>query len=184
MKVNEELALPWRTASSWSEALHTLEGLVGRHAKDLGPARKNAEAVRLNLEIVFPSLDALCRVTCPECPSPCCLEAAVYADFRDLLFLSLLHLPPPPMQLRNAPEASCRYHTRHGCALPRIQRPWICTWYLCAAQRAVLERGHEVDRQRLLSTLEAIRSERRAMEDAFLEVVVESMTRRTAPESN
>jgi hypothetical protein len=48
----------------------------------------------------------------------------------------------------------------------------------------VLERGHEVDRQRLLSTLEAIRSERRAMEDAFLEVVVESMTRRTAPESN
>lgn len=173
MKGNEDLALPWRTPSSWTEALHTLEDLVARHAKDLGPARSEAKAVRVHLESVFPSLDALCRVTCPECEAPCCLEAAVYADFRDLLFLSLLHLPPPPGQLRDASGTPCRYHTPHGCALPRLQRPWICTWYLCAAQRAVLKRGPESDRQRLLSALDAIRVERRTMEDTFLDVVVD-----------
>lgn len=172
MQVYENLALPWRTASSWSEALRTLEGLVVRHAKDLGPARSLARAVRGRLETVFPALDALCCVTCPRCPAPCCLEAAVYADFRDLLFFVLLGLSPPPAQLRNASEASCRYHTPRGCALPRIQRPWICTWYLCAAQKAVLKRWPEADRQRLLSSLDAIRVERHAMEEAFLRVVV------------
>lgn len=171
MPANEDLGLPWRTTSSWSEALYALKGLAARHAKELGPARTLAEAVRKHLESVFPALDALCRMTCPECPSPCCLKAAVYADFRDLLFLVLLDLSTPPGQLRTASDASCRYHTPRGCTLPRMQRPWICTWYLCAAQKALLRQWPEADRQQLLSTLDAIRTERRAMEETFLEVV-------------
>lgn len=171
MTAYEALALPWSTSSSWSEALYALKRLVVRHAKELGPARTLAEAVRIHLESVFPALDALCRVTCPECPSPCCLEASVYADFRDLLFLVVLDLSPPPGQLRDAADASCRYHTPRGCILPRMQRPWICTWYLCARQKALLRQWPETDRQRLFSTLDAIRGERRAMEAAFLGVV-------------
>jgi hypothetical protein len=32
-----------------------------------------------------------------------------------------------------------RYWKPKGCVLPRMSRPWICTWYLCPTQKAILE---------------------------------------------
>jgi hypothetical protein len=88
-----------------------------------------------------------------------------------LLFLHLNREPLPPHQLRRDLHEPCRFVGRRGCRLPRRSRPWICTWYVCPLQGQVLERdipggGVQVDGLRT-----RIKSQRAAMETAFLEAV-------------
>ena len=170
--LSDDLAIPWRTPSSWGEALRILECLAADHRGALGTALETAMRIRERLEGLFPALDALCRETCPWCPAPCCLEAAVYADFRDLLFWVLMDISPPPVQLRHGREETCRFSSPRGCTLPRNRRPWICTWYLCATQKAVMRRWGPCERTRFDASIEAVRVERREMEEAFLSAVV------------
>ncbi len=144
----------------------------GALVKDLLEARALAAETMAGLERIFPLLDALCRDTCPRCPDPCCLHAAVYADFRDLLFFSLTNTEPLEMQLRMADGDTCRCLSSQGCMLPRLQRPWICTWYLCPAQRALLKTWSNGPQQDLLEGLERVRAGRKRMEEAFLLVVI------------
>ena len=162
------LAVPWETPRQWSEAVWTIDRLVLSSGAGLTEARSRAAAVKKALEGLFPLLDALCLDTCLRCPDPCCLHAPVYADFRDLLLLSLSGIEHPPGQLRSRPGDLCRFFTDQGCLLPRVQRPWICTWYLCGTQRSALAQWSESDRRRLLDGLEEIRLERKRMEAAFL----------------
>lgn len=168
----DDVAIPWRDPGDWAQALQSLEHLVKSRGEALLKARALAAETRAGLERIFPLLDALCRDTCPRCPDPCCLHAAVYADFRDLLFFSLTNTEHPEMQLRRAVGDTCRFLSSQGCKLPRLQRPWICTWYLCAAQRALLETWPNGPRQDLQEGLERIRAGRKRMEEAFLLVVI------------
>lgn len=168
---SDDLALPWRTASSWQEAVRTLDRLVEGHGASLNAARDEAHLIHARLERLFPDLDALCRVTCTRCAAPCCLHAAVYADFRDLLFWTLAGVSSPPGQLRRHSKESCRFSSPRGCTLARMQRPWICTWYLCADQWAVLRRWDPHERQRFEGLLEEVRTGRKEMEEAFLRAV-------------
>jgi hypothetical protein len=169
--VGEILAIPWGEPEEWARALRALERLVSAGNATLSPARQRAEGIMEALEEIFPILDALCRATCSRCPDPCCLHAAAYADFRDLLFLTLIHAGHPPGQLHRRPGDTCRFLSRRGCTLPRVQRPWVCTWYLCATQRSALAGWPESDRRLLMDGLEGIRLERRRMEEAFLRAV-------------
>ena len=164
----EDWAVPWRSRREWSEAVRALDRLVLSRDGGLAEALSRAAAVRDALEELFPLLDALCLQTCVRCPDPCCLHAAVYVDFRDLLFLSLSEIDRPPGQLRRHPGETCRFFTDHGCRLPRLQRPWVCTWYLCAAQRSRVAEWTASNRHRLLDGLDRIRAERKRMEESFL----------------
>lgn len=166
----DDLAIPYRNPRDWREAVHVLESLAGRQQRRLIHAADLARGIRDRLESVFPDLDSLCALSCPWCPDPCCLKAAVYADFRDLVFLALSRTPAPPLQMRERSGEPCRYHTARGCVLPRIRRPWICTWYLCAEQKALV-RGFKKDYRRLTERLEEIRTLRKLVEELFIEAV-------------
>ncbi len=167
----DDLAIPWRDPDAWTRAVDALEHLVRTREASLLAARALAVETQAGLERVFPLLDALCRETCSRCPAPCCLHAAVYADFRDLLFFSLTGTKPPETQLRRSIGDTCRFLSNRGCRLPRLQRPWICTWYLCADQQALLDSWPDGPRQDLREGLERIRGGRKRMEEAFLVAV-------------
>ena len=108
------------------------------HGKSI-PARWWARNIAANYRALFPRLEALCRATCPWCPTPCCGHATVWFDAVDRCFLNLqgLALPPGPFGPETTPP--CRYLGPRGCRLPRLQRPWICHWYLCPTQRRRLQ---------------------------------------------
>jgi hypothetical protein len=97
-----------------------------------------AESIRNRLQAVFPLLSEICLGTCPWCPEPCCIVTRVWYDFRDILFFHLTEVPIPPGPLTGEEREPCRYLTFRGCSLPRIQRPWGCTQYLCPTQRGYL----------------------------------------------
>ena len=57
---------PWATPSQWREANASLGHLIGLNAGSLQPLKFMAREIGQRLESVFPAMDRLCRLTCPE----------------------------------------------------------------------------------------------------------------------
>ena len=163
--------LPWGSGAAWDAANRNLDFLLRRNRVALDPALILALKVQARLVSVFALLDDLCRVTCPWCPDPCCLAARVWIDFKDLLFLHLAGHPIPPEQLLWDFKESCRYWSPRGCKLPRISRPWVCTWHLCPTQKANLYRKDRHIQDKFSQTIQAIKVGRKEMEAEFIRIV-------------
>ena len=145
---HSEPAIPWISATAWSEANGAIQDLYTRHHPSLGPVGKTVRDLKACLESTFPVLDSLCVQTCPECRAPCCHVATVWFDFKDLIFIHLAGLALPIAQLIRKPGEPCRCSGASGCSLPRLSRPWICSWYLCPSQKVLLAEmpGNSLDR--------------------------------------
>ena len=144
--------------------------MVRRYRRELGQAARNAAAIRAHLENLFPVLDDLCRATCPDCRDSCCRKATVAFDHADLIFLLLTGQTVPGCHPRAQASAgaACTFLSPAGCRLPRLQRPWICTWYLCPTQKAHLEGGRSGP---FLGCRDAVKDLRRRMESEYIAVV-------------
>ena len=172
MKAKEpfQLVPPWGTNPEWCEANHCRDSLIQRYSDSLNSAVSLAFLVRDQLESIFDLLDELCVETCPQCPDPCCLNASPWYDFRDLIYLHLNSLAIPFSQTIHAMNAICCYSSPRGCALARISRPWICTWYLCSVQTANLTFRRFDQWKELKLTINKIKNFRKEMEESFIRV--------------
>ena len=165
-----DTGIPWSTPAAWHEANESLAHALRCHHDRLTEAFRLAERVHHRLTAIFPVMDALCGQTCPACADICCTRAWVWADFRDLLFLHLADIPVPEGQLLSRRDEHCRYGSPRGCHLDRLQRPFVCTWYVCPSQTRVLDRQPAVKTE-VTATLTAVKKDRRRMEEAFIRVV-------------
>ena len=75
------------------------------------------------------------------------MRARVWLDFPDLLFMHLSGQALPLGQLRAQRSEACAYLGPKGCRLPRLSRPWVCTWYLCPEQKARMQAWSEEERR-------------------------------------
>jgi len=162
---------PWGSKVTWQIVNRDLDYLICRHHDALKDAVTMAQDMEARLGSIFSLLDELCSASCPWCPNPCCLSAAVWIDFKDLLFLHLCGHPIPDKQLRSNLKKVCRYWKPKGCVLPRLSRPWICTWYLCPTQKAILVRKSSRDRDKFSRQIQAVKDGRRKVEAEFIRVV-------------
>lgn len=163
-------AIPWNTTALWHEANACLAETIANHRAILTDTRRQAHRTQQLLQRIAAPMDNLCRRTCPDCTNICCQRAWVWVDFKDLLFFHLADIAPPERQLLNRQGDHCRYVGASGCRLDRIQRPFVCTWYLCPAQTRLL--GYKrAEKQRLSTTLQQIKDCRRQMESAFIRAV-------------
>ena len=161
---------PWHTPALWQEANTCLAHTMRQNQSVLAESDRQAHRIRCRLESIFPLMDRLCRKTCPDCKNICCRRAWVWADFKDLLFLHLADIPVPNQQLLHRQEDHCRYGSTDGCRLDRIQRPFVCTWYLCPAQTRLL--GHQpAEKHNLSRILEQIKNDRKRMEASYIQAV-------------
>jgi len=162
---------PWKSAAAWQEANHSFEFLIKRHLTELDRAVRLAHKVETGLASMFSILDDLCNATCPWCPDPCCLTAKVWIDFKDLLFLHLGGHQIPPEQLLPDMKTVCRFWSLKGCVLPRMTRPWVCTWYLCPTQTANLRQKARHTQDKFSRLIRAVKIHRTEMEAEFIRVV-------------
>jgi hypothetical protein len=162
---------PWNSIAAWQEANRRLHFLIQKNLSELDQAMTLAHKVQTRLASIFSLLDDLCQATCPWCPDPCCLSAKVWIDFKDLLFLHLGGHPVPPKQLLPNLKTVCRYWSLKGCMLPRMTRPWVCTWYLCPTQKACLRRKARHTQDEFGRLIQAVKVCRREMEAEFVRIV-------------
>ena len=123
------------------------------------------------LETLFDLNDHLAALTCFSCQDSCCTKAKVWLNFQDLLFLHLLRAPLPLGQLRADLKEVCRFLGEKGCTLPRLCRPWICTWYLCPAQTNLLRKLPTEVQMGFEKAVREVKEGRREMEEEFVRVV-------------
>ena len=166
-----KLSPPWGFVPAWQEANLSIDFHLKRYFPRLKPMLQIARETRIRLESIFPSLDDLCLMTCPRCPDACCLSASPWYDLRDLIFLHLNQLSIPLTQTIPGFQETCCYINHKGCTLPRITRPWICTWYLCPAQTANLKDRSFNQWQTLSRVLGEIKAFRKEMEAEFIRVI-------------
>jgi hypothetical protein len=167
----EDNAPPWRNDQLWQAADSTMAYLVRRHWHQLYQVKETASQIKNMFESIDAPLDRLSRETCAQCPAPCCLVADVSYDFKDLLFIHMTDQAMPPGQPRRTTGGVCRYLGGEGCLIPRQQRPWICTWYICATQKNYLAGCHEISRTKLQSVISEIGILRKQMEFLFIDTV-------------
>ena len=170
MEKNPLSAIPWNTIGRWREASTCLSTTIDNHEPDLADCRRQARQIRRLLESLFPLMEDLCHRTCPDCTDICCQRAWVWADFRDLLFFHLAGISVPERQLVSRQGDHCRYAGPAGCRLDRLQRPFVCTWYICPAQTRLLDNRPD-EKRHLSSALEQIKDLRKQMESTFIRVV-------------
>jgi len=162
---------PWNSIAVWQEANHSLNFLIQSNLSELDRAMSLAHKVQTRLASIFSILDNLCKATCPWCPDPCCLTAKVWVDFKDLLFLHLGGHQVPDKQLRSNLQRVCRYWSLKGCVLPRMTRPWVCTWYLCPTQMANLRQKARHTQDKFSRLIQAVKVCRTEMEAEFIRIV-------------
>jgi len=168
---SHQIMPPWNSIDTWQEVNRSLDYLIQKNLPDLDRATSLARKVQNRLSSMFSLLDDLCRDTCPWCPDPCCLSAKVWIDFKDLLFLNLGGHQIPPEQLLSNFEEVCRYWSLKGCVLPRMTRPWVCTWYLCPTQQANLRHKARHIQDKFSRLIQAVKVCRTEMEAEFIRVV-------------
>ena len=160
-------SVPWHTRALWQEANTCLAHTMRQNQSLLAEPHRQARQMQRRLESIFLLMDRLCRTTCPDCTDICCQRAWVWADFKDLLFLHLAGIPVPDRQLLDRQGNHCRYGSPGGCRLDRIQRPFVCTWYLCPAQTHIL-RKRPAEMKMVSDALQHIQRLRREMEASFI----------------
>ena len=166
-----ESGIPWASRQSWRAAHQAVAYHLRLYPTELKPLNDRAQALESCLKAVFSILDELCAASCPWCPDPCCLKASVWFDFKDLLFMHFNQLSIPPCQPKADLKNPCCYHGPAGCRLLRINRPWICTWYLCPTQTAILRKDHPAERESLMQALSQIKSERDLLEKEYIRMI-------------
>ncbi len=164
-------APPWRSLDQWHEANWSVDYLIKLHGPQLNPLATVVHDIKATLDLIFPMLDDLCAYTCPWCPDPCCLTATVWFDLSDLLFMHLTGQEVPPSQPQQDLKISCRYIGPRGCTLPRIGRPWICSWYLCDSQLNKLRKKDPISQDTFGKAIQDIKAKRKEMEEAFISMV-------------
>lgn len=162
---------PWPTPGLWQAANEAMAAAVERHQSRLQEARSLAGQIRSRIEALDSLMHALCGQTCPSCTDNCCRRATVWFDFKDLLGFHMGLDTAAQGQLISSPDQTCRYLTSAGCIMRRTQRPFVCTWFICATQKAVVEQWPFSQQQFLWNSLEAVKKGRNRLEDVFIAAI-------------
>jgi len=171
IRVPPDLAPPWRTSETWHEANQSVANHLKLYRSQLKRLETSILEIKGRMEHIFSMLDELCNNTCPWCPTPCCLSAMVWFDFRDLLSLHLRGKGIPPSQPMSNIKETCCYLGPRGCSLSRICRPWICSWYLCDTQLAYIRKKDFEAQTEFEQDMQAVKTQRKAMEKEFIRIV-------------
>jgi len=145
--------------------------LVARRLKTLDQnlLRRVAGRVETGIQWLDPVMGGYCALTCPTCEDPCCTGQKVFFNRADIITLALLHDSLPPGQTRSEEGASCRYLAPAGCRLPRIQRPYVCVWFLCHPQMSLFQNEPAAFQRAFIRSLQEIRQGRLILESVYAE---------------
>ncbi len=136
--------LPWQERSEWREIILFLDTIKKVHGPNLEPVCLLARRIRFLVDSLSDPIEKLCAFTCPDCRDICCERATIWYDFKDILYLYFGSGLFPDRQIKKIPgqgTSHCVNLTKTGCLLPRSQRPFVCTWYFCPAQKKYCRDG-------------------------------------------
>lgn len=138
-------------------------------------AAVSEELLKISLDItaefiaIEEPLNQLCTQSCCRCMENCCMRATVWYDLKDLLFIYLNTGMFPSCQISRTGNGACSQLTPSGCKTGRADRPFICTWYICASQKEQCRNQKAAPSvNNVISAIKRIQSHRKELQDIFL----------------
>lgn len=162
--------IPYGDPAEWKEANQSIAQLCRRYGRQLQPAADQARELKEIYSVLAGRMDELGRQTCTLCPDPCCLHATIGYDLPDLIYLHLTGRRIPPYQTMMGKNDICRFSSARGCRLPRLSRPFICTWYRCPTQQSAVKKQTTTAGQQVETLIQQAKTLRRSMEQIFIRI--------------
>jgi len=152
----------WKTIGSHLATIRR-NSAVSRRLQSL------ARSIAVKIESLDCVLEQLCRQSCRHCIDVCCLRATIWYDFRDLLFYRLHTGGLPLQKIVKDGAGACIHLSTEGCRLPRCQRPFVCTWYICPTQKEAMRRLPDICAgPDLVAVIRQIQDERKMLGECYM----------------
>ncbi len=120
------------------------------------PATRTAQELRQLLIEVSPLIEEHTARVCPACEEVCCRQRHGLFTPADRAYLDALGEPVPAHAADRPLDGPCQFLGPTGCAKPRWQRAWRCTWFFCSPLLQALEEGPQRKARALSAALERI----------------------------
>lgn len=133
------MEIPWQNPAAMTEIKLYFSILERNRPHAFEEIRDRSRRIDGIISELDPLLGKLCRLTCPDCQDNCCERATIWYDFKDLLRLYSGSGSFPSRQISRKEGlygVVCCHLSEMGCILPRVNRPFVCTWYICPAQKS------------------------------------------------
>lgn len=170
--------IPWQIRQEWDQVLLSIKTVEQRGKEKLSDLFSIAEDIRTHFELISHPMEDLCSYTCINCEDICCLKATIWYDFKDLLYLYFGTGTFPDAQIKKITLqnhlTACNCFSSTGCVLPRTERPFVCTWYVCSAQKEYLSQHSPQRMSDFDQTLLELKKLRNKIEDNFVSLSVHS----------
>lgn len=155
--------IPWIHGFDWAEAALSIKTTIAACGEEVVQLQKIAQDITATYEQIDGGIQEISEKSCTQCLDICCMRATVWYDTRDLIYLFLHNREFPDRQVSRTKEGLCSHLTTRGCKIERINRPFICTWYICSAQKKLM-----VGRPEIQKGIEKIQNLRKDLEDMFV----------------
>ena len=100
-----------------------------------------------------PLIEDYTRQVCPSCADVCCKQRHGLFTEADVAYVAALGDPVPAHDPTHPLDSLCQFLTKRGCAKPRWQRAWKCTWYFCEPLLRALQEGPQKNARALSAVL-------------------------------
>ncbi len=118
--------------------------------------RYDAEKLKDLLARLSPFIEELTARVCPDCRDVCCKQKRCLPDPVDVAYLAALGIVLPEYDATRPPDGPCQFMGRFGCTLPRLQRPWRCTWYFCDPLLLAMNTGPQKTARKIADLIQQI----------------------------
>ncbi len=95
--------------------------------------KKFAQNYKLQMLSLDPIIESFTSKVCPYCGTVCCRQKFALPNREDIILFWALGFKLPRYDLKRDINSSCQFLSYTGCNLPRLCRPFRCTWYFCEA---------------------------------------------------
>jgi hypothetical protein len=149
---------------AWKQCNRIISAWLSGSSNEISrSARSWAEIIKENLKWLDPLFQGYVNTSYNRCQDPCCQATSIFFDRTDLLYLHSLAVSIPHTQTRIKTGDPCHYLAEQGCILPRIHRPYVCTWFMCDLHYECFEAEQPKTQREFLRRLSEIRHYRQKL---------------------
>jgi len=171
---NGNTMIPWQSREEWHQVFLSIKRIDRLYKNKLEKVNSAAIKIKRKFEALSVPMENLCSHTCVNCEDICCIRATIWYDLKDLLYIYFgLNMFPESQiikKIKGNRERACCHFFEKGCGLSRLERPFICTWYICSVQKKYQALHHQKLNQNFDQTLLEIKKLRNKMEDEFIRI--------------
>lgn len=162
--------LNFRSPKVFEDTIESIKGFFADHSSDLMDVFAKGIELQQAFAIIDPFIQSYTAITCPYCAVVCCANRHGMPTFGDIITFLAMKYEIPHYDLTIDPGASCQFMGNKGCVLPRVIRPYRCTWYFCDPLLKQIEIGPAIHYRTFIQYVESLSAARGRVLEAFYRI--------------